>query len=156
MPKEPVPIKVRATRLTAAELAADAWAEKAIDERLPTIRAAASDWGKAVATIAGLLGAGSLLNADTAVRELSSGAAITYAALAGLAFVSAVAAVTLASLAAAPHRQLITPDVGDRGRLRDSTFTTAARRLDASRIATGLAVLLLLASFAVRWFGPIG
>jgi len=154
MTERPQRIRLRAVRLTPAELAADAWAEKAIDERLTAIRSAASDWGKAVATIAGLLGAGSLLNADTAVRALKPNADIAYAVLAALAFVTAVAAVTFASLAASPRRRLFGPDVGSRQTARAAAFTRASRLLFASRITTGLAVTLLLASFGVRWFAP--
>ncbi|MBO0901802.1 hypothetical protein J1G42_14550 [Cellulomonas sp. zg-ZUI222] len=130
----------------------DAWADAAVSERLPRLRAVAAEWQKTVGTVAGLLGAGTLLNADTAVGSLSPAARNLFALAAGIAFTAAAASIVLASLAAQPRIQEIPPGVVARRAARDEAFVYARRRLVASRWCAGIALVALLASFGVRWY----
>lgn len=130
----------------------DAWADAAIAERLPRLRAVAAEWQKTVGAVAGLLGAGTLLNADTTVRALSPDARNLFALAAGLAFTAAAASIVLASLAAQPRVRRIPPGVVARRAARDGAFSYAHGRLLASRWCAGIALFALLVSFGVRWY----
>jgi len=135
------------------DLAAEEWAEAAIRERLPRLRAMATEWQKTVATVAGLFGAGTLFNADTAVRALGWIGKTGFAVLAVVAFLAASGSIVLASLASQTRLVEIPPDVVSRRRLRDQEFEEARLRLRWSRLLAGVAVVALLGSFLFRWFG---
>jgi len=136
------------------ERLADQWADEAILSHLPRLRTSAAEWQKAVASLAGLLGAGTLLNADSAVRALSPGWRIGYGVAAGLALVLAGSALALASVASQNREVEIPPDLGERLQLYNKTVEYTCSRLQLSRRCTALAAVALIISFAIRWYGP--
>lgn len=132
---------------------ADQWAQSAVDERLPRLRASAAEWQKTVGTVAGLFGAGTLLNADTTVRGLPQDARNLFVATAFIAFTAVAASIVLASLAAQPRIVEIPADIAGRQQAQDAAFAYTRGRLRASRWFAGAALVTLLFSFAVRWYG---
>ncbi|MDC7121199.1 hypothetical protein OMK64_06590 [Cellulomonas fimi] len=130
----------------------DAWADAAVAERLPRLRAVAAEWQKTVGAVAGLLGAGTLLNADSTARALPLGARHVFTLAAVLAFTAAAASIVLASVAAQPRIRTIPPGVAARRAARDEAFSYARARLVASRWCAGVALVALLVSFGVRWY----
>lgn len=141
--------------VTPAERDADEWAEQLLAERLPAIRSLAERWGTIVGTLTGLLGAGSVINADDAVRALREPWSVIYGVLAGAALASAAVATYLAGRAASGGLHQVPPGVRDRMALRTRLFASAARDLALSRRTTALALLALAASFAIRWYAPV-
>lgn len=145
--------RVRGASLAPGDLDSDEWAEDAIRDRLPRLRTMATEWQKTVGTVAGLLGIGALFNADAAVRVLGEISRIAFAVLAVCAFLAASGSIVLASLASQSRVLQVTPDVRSRRDLQESAFTYTRDRLKWSRQLAGVAVVALLGSFLVRWFG---
>lgn len=140
---------------SAAELAADDLVERAIAERLPRLRTVASSWGATVGGITALFGAGVVIDADDRVRALTPAAGILYGVLAALALSAAAASLYLAALAAESRPRRVGSDLDSRTNALDEVFRKGVRALMASRLCAALAVLLLIASMAVRWYGPL-
>jgi hypothetical protein len=140
--------------LSDAELAADELAQQGVTERLPRIRAAATAWGASVSAITALFGAGIVVNADSQVRALKPGWAVTYGVLAALALAAAGAAIYLAAPAAEARPVPMPKDVRGRATAIEELFQSAVRDLKASRVCTAAAVVLLMASIGVRWYAP--
>jgi hypothetical protein len=148
--------EVKPATLTPGQRDADAWAEEAERERLPRIRQVAQDWQVSVSTITALFGAGTLISADAVVRSLDpSGWAVLYGVLAALALVSAGVAILLASLAGHPVWSTRSPNVPAEVQLREDRISKAHCKLLWSRILAFLAVALLIAGYAVRWYAPV-
>jgi hypothetical protein len=134
-------------------LAADEWAEAAIRDRLPRVRAMAAEWQKTVGTVAGLFGAGALFNADAAVLALGTGSRVAFAALAFGAIAAAAASIVLASLASQSRLVNVPPDAPGRRRMQEEAFNYSQSRLTWSRRLAGVAVVALIGSVGVRWVG---
>lgn len=145
--------RVQGVSVNPEDFAVDDWAEAALRDRLPRLRAMAGEWQKTVGTVTGLFGAGALFNADTAVRALDGSSKTIFAVIAVSAFLAAAASIVLASLASQSRLAEIPPDVTARRRLQDEAFTYTRRRLKWSRQLAGVAVVALLASFLIRWLG---
>jgi len=101
-----------------------------------------------------LLGAGTVINADVAIRALDGPWDLLYGVLVAAALTSAAAATYLAAQVAAGGLHEIPADVRERLSLRDRLFDHAVRKLRWSHWATALALFLLACSFAVRWYAP--
>jgi hypothetical protein len=144
---------VQGASLNPEDWAADEWAEAALRDRLPRLRAMAAEWQKTVGTVSGLFGVGALFNADTAVRALDGFSRTWFAGMAISAFLAAGGSIVLASLASQSRLLEIPPDVAARRHLQEEAFIYTRRRLTWSRRLAGLAIMALLASFLFRWFG---
>lgn len=152
---EPRVPKVRPAKLTPEMRDADEWAEQLIAEQLPRTRALAAQWGTTLAALTALFGAGIVIDADDAVRALHpKGWAIAYGILTAAALLAAAIAILLAAQAAHGSLFTIPPDVAERVALRRRLVAEAQRNLRWSRRAAAVAVLLLIASFGVRWYAP--
>lgn len=146
------PPSVQGARLNPEDRAADDWAEAAVRDRLPRLRATAAAWQQTVGTVAGLLGIGTLFNADAVVDKMSEPEKAWFAVLAIAAFLAASGSIALASLASQYRSVEIPPDVTARRGLEDAAFKYTRLRLMWSRQLAGVAMLALLGSFLFRWF----
>jgi hypothetical protein len=154
---DPTPTpRLRAAELSEAERDADTWARTIIDARLARMRELATQWGATISALTALFGTGVIIDADDAVRALDPAAwSIAYGALAGLALGLAAFAIYAASSAAQAQVVSIPPGAPERLRLQNELVSTAVSRLRRSRILGALAIIVLLASFAVRWYAPV-
>ena len=151
---EPHVPKVLPAKLTPEMRDADEWAEQLIAEQLPRTRALAAQWGATLAALTALLGVGTIIDADDAVRALDPGWGIAYGILTAAALLAAAIAILLAAEAAHGSLSTIPPDVAERVALRRRLVAEAQRNLEWSRRAAAVAALLLIASFGVRWYAP--
>jgi hypothetical protein len=140
--------------LTPEQRDADAWAEQALQQRLPATRDLAQKWGATVTALTALLGTGTIIDADDAVRALESSYAVYYGIAAGGALLAAAASILFASQAGQVGLVQIPPGVKERVALRNSLFEGAARKLRVSGFFAAVAVVLLIASFGIRWYAP--
>src|SRR5688500_4571177 len=98
---EPRVPKVRPAKLTPEMRDADEWAEQLIAEQFPRTRALAAQWGATLAALTALFGAGTVIDADDAVRALHpEGWGIAYGILTAGALLAAAIAILLAAHAA--------------------------------------------------------
>ena len=151
--KQSARVRVKGVSTEPGDSDADEWAEASLADRLPRLRASAAEWQKTVGTVAGLFGAGTLLNADATVRALSQNARDLFTVTAFAAFITVAASIVLASLAAQPRTIEIPADIAGRREAQTAAFAYTRSRLRASRWCAGAAMITLLASFAVRWYG---
>lgn len=151
--KQSLQVRVKGVSAEPGDADADQWAEASLAERIPRLRASAAEWQKTVGTVAGLFGAGTLLNADATARALSQNARDLFTITAFATFITVAASIVLASLAAQPRTTEIPADIAGRREAQATTFAYTRRRLRASRWCAGAAMVTLLASFAVRWYG---
>jgi hypothetical protein len=148
-------VQIRPGRLTEEDRAADIWANQLVNDRLPRLRALSEKWSGTIATLAALLGAATVLDADSAVRGLEELWSILYAACVAAALGFAAWATLSAASAAQGGIVEIPPDVGGRKQLQEKLVQSAINDLKWSRIATLVALALLAAAFAIRWFAPV-
>lgn len=152
---EPRIPKVRPAKLTPEMRDADNWAELLIAEQLPRTRSLAAQWGATLGALTALFGAGTIIDADDSVRALHpEGWAILYGILTAAALVAAAIAIVLAALAAQGSVVEIPPDITERLELRQRLVADAQRNVQWSRRVAGLAVVVLVAAFGVRWYAP--
>jgi hypothetical protein len=140
--------------VTLDELEADEWADNARRERLAGIRALAGQWTTSVGIIFALLGAGALVSSESAIQTLASPYSVAYGVLAAGTLVTAAYAVLAGSLASQGTVKTMPVDATEIVRLREEEFTRSARQLGQSRLAAGLAVVLLILSFGLRCYAP--
>ena len=145
---------IKPARLSPTDLEVDAWAEQLVRERLPRIRTLGEKWSATIATLTGLLGAGSVLSSDQAVRSLAPGWRVGYGALVVAALVAAVFATICAATVAQGGIVEIPPDIAGRHKLHDRLLQGGWRNLQRSRAATVVALILFAVAFAVRWYAP--
>ena len=148
------PRVVRAVALSSEQREADEWIKQLDRDRLPRLREAAQQWGTAVSTVTGLLGAGSVINADSAVRSLRDNWGLAYGVFAATALLAAVCSILFASAAARSQIVMLPVDVNEQIRLRDQLIATVVKRLFWSRTLFLVSILLLLAAFGIRWYAP--
>lgn len=155
-PKEnPPQLKLHYTVLTPEQRDADIWAEEILRERLPRTRQLAQNWQAIISAITALLGAGTLISADDVIRALDPpGWAVLYGVLTGLALLSAAGSILLASLAGQASWPVIPPGARERLALRETLIIRTRRLLKWSQLLAGIALILLICSFAVRWYAP--
>jgi hypothetical protein len=133
---------------------ADSWAEQLVHDQLPNTRKLGQQWAATVTALTGLFGLGIVIDADDAVHALTTGWAIAYGVLVGVAVLAAAAAILLASLASHGWLATIPPGVQERIALRHDLVRKAHSQLRLSWLLTGIALLFLIGSFGVRWYGP--
>jgi len=150
-----IPRIVGPAPISKEDIAADDWAEQALNERLPRIRAVATAWGASVAAITALFGTGVVINADAQVRAMASFWDVMYGILAGAALMAASAALYFASRGAQFRLKHIPFDFAGRREMRQQLFESAVSDLRASRLSAVIAVLLLISSMAIRWYAPL-
>jgi hypothetical protein len=114
----------------------------------------AEKWGATVTAVTSLLGAGTLIDADTAVRSLRPWAAYVYGGLVITALGCAAKAILSAAQAAQDKPITVPPAAAERLKLYREHTDEAMKALGKSREFAGLAFVLLLVSFLVRWFAP--
>jgi hypothetical protein len=153
-PERRPPVIRASTSISLEELAADEWAEASIRERLPRVRAVATAWGATVTAITALFGVGTIAGSDTVVTKLSKPWGVLYGVLVGGALMAAAISLLFASLAAQFRRTEISPGIASRQGLHERIFQDTVRDLRRSRLAAGLAILLLVLAMSVRWYGP--
>lgn len=136
------------------EQAAYEWGQLAVRDRLPNTRALAEKWGATVSALTALLGAGTILSSDTVVRSLVSPWGCRYGVAAGLALILSAAAIWGASRAAQATVGEIPPGAEQRLKFYNKRVKHSVRWLHMSRWCTGVAVLLLIVSLAIRWYAP--
>jgi len=146
--------KLRYVQLTPQQRDADLWAEQILRERLPRTRELAKEWGATVAAVTALFGTGTVIDADAAVRALLRGWAAAYGVLVCLAILAAGGAILFASSAAQARLTVIPPGATERVATREQLVTLSLRDLRVSRWLAAAALLLLIASFGVRWYAP--
>jgi hypothetical protein len=140
--------------ITQDELEAEEWASKAWRDRLPGVRALAGQWTATVGVITGLLGAGTLLSADSTIQALASPWSLFYGLLAGGALLAVAISTLYGSLASQgtiKDRPISSKDAVE---LLDSEVARSVRQLHASRVVAGFALVLLIAALGVRWYAP--
>jgi hypothetical protein len=127
---EPRLPKVGPAKLTPEIRDADEWAEQLIAEQLPRTRTLAAQSGATVAALTALFGAGTVIDADDAVRALDpEGWGIAYGILTAAALLAAAIAVLLAAHAAHGSLSTIPPDVTEREALRRRLVAEAQQNL---------------------------
>jgi hypothetical protein len=141
--------------LTSLERAADELVEQGIAERLPRARKLAEQWGTTATALTALFGTGTVLGADDAVRALALPWSGVYGLLVGLALLCAAGSIVLAASGAQQQVVDAPEDLTARVKLVDALTDSVLKRLLYSKWASGLAIVFLMASFAVRWFGPV-
>jgi hypothetical protein len=141
--------------ITPAQREADEWADGLIRNRLPALRTLGGQWAATIAALTGLLGAGTVIDADDAVRGLKEPWGPVYGLLVGAALISAAVATYLAGEVAAGGLREIPIDINERLNLQDRLYRNAVQRFHWSRAATAAALVLLGLSFAVRWYAPV-
>jgi hypothetical protein len=154
MASNPPSRSAKAVDLTDEQRRANAWAEQAIEQRIPQLRALAGRWTTTLGTLVGLLGGASVLNADDKVRALDSFWRITYGIIAFFAVGLAAVATYLGMLAAGEREFDVPPDLAGRVREMNNTFQRGRTFLRYSLVLAGIALVLLAISFAVRWYAP--
>ena len=154
--EDPPRVKIRRAQLTPALRDADIWAEQVVRERLPRTRELAQQWGATVTALTSLLGAGTIISSDDVVRSLDPPAwSMLYGVLVGFSLVSAAVSILLASLAGQASWAVIRPGVRERLALYEELVTRARNQLWWSRVLAAISLVLLIISFAVRWFAPV-
>jgi hypothetical protein len=154
--KQPVPAATQLRQATAAEIDMQLRAEQEAREALPATRSTAEKWGATIAAIFTAIGVASVLQGREAIQRLL-GAWEPVAGAVGLgALLLALVAIGFAAIAAqgTPRKAALTGF-----ELRDYEITEAAKargRLRASRILTGIAVLMVIGALAVLWYAPDG
>jgi hypothetical protein len=147
--------RMRGAPLTPAMREADIWAETIIAEQLPRTRQLAQQWSATLTALTALFGAGIAIDADDAVRALHpEGWAIAYGALTLLALGAAAIAIALATRAGHGWLKPIPAGVAERLALRRQLTHEAQSQLEWSKRTAVAAVVLLTASFGVRWYAP--
>jgi hypothetical protein len=141
--------------LSGDDLALDDWARAAVSERLPRLRTVSTAWATAVSTITALFGAATVIDADSQVRALKAPWHVIYGILTAASLLCVAAGIALAFWGGQFRSETVPPDVEGRRELRKEVVARTDRDLKWSQIATAAAVVLLIASLAVRWYAPI-
>jgi hypothetical protein len=148
------PRVIRSVLLSSEQREADEWVKQLDRERLPRLREVAQQWGTAVSAVTGLIGAGSIVNADSAVRSLRGGWGLLYGVFAAAALLAAVVSILLAGAAARSQLVKLPVDVNAQIKLREQLVDLVVKRLFWSRAFFGLSILLLIIAFGIRWYAP--
>ena len=151
---EQPPRLIEPAPLSPADREADIWAEELTRERLSRIRSLGEKWSATVATLTGLLGAGSILASDQAIRALVPVWRVAYGVLAGAALTSAVLATIAAAYAAQGGIVRIPADIVGRRQLQERLVEDGWRHLRRSRFLVITALVLLATALAIRWYAP--
>lgn len=142
------------TPLTEKERLVGKWADEAIANQLPTLRATAQHWQTSISTIIGLFGAATIISSDVSVAALQSDWNYLYGLLVLLSLGAAGWALYLAALAGEASTVTIRADVSDRVQEYNRLVDTSAGRLHCSRIVTLVSIGLLLIATGLRWYAP--
>jgi hypothetical protein len=149
---------VAAGQASPDELRALTWSESLSEDQLNAWRRLASTWGATISVLLGLLGAGTVLNADDDVRALAGS---TWPALFGcfalIALGSGAFAIYAAHVASQPVKvENIGPSTTEQVAAYEGLISRTQRWLNWSKIATCISIVALISSFAVRWYAPVG
>lgn len=133
------------------------WEKKAEElefEALARVRTAAEKWGAGLTAILGLATTVLVVKGGEDITKLSSGTKLAVAVILGLALLNAFYAAYQAALAAqGTPENLAWPNGPSLRTWEQEKALEAKRKLRASRMATGVAVLLMAAAIALAWFG---
>lgn len=140
--------------LTARERRIDKWADEAIASRLTILRTTAQHWQGTISTVIGLFGAASIVGADKDLATLLHPYDYWYAGLAVASLIASAYALLAATWASEGKEIVLAADIGDRVKKYNSAVATASRHLSCSRAVTMIAVALLVAANATRWYAP--
>jgi hypothetical protein len=145
---------VEAVRVGTSDLRWEKKAEELEFEALASVRAAAEKWGASLIAILGLVSTVLVVKGAEDITKLSSQNKVLVAIGLGIALIAAFWAAYQAAMAAqGTPKDLVWPSGASLRAAEREQALKAKRSLLESRVATGIAVILMAGAIALTWFG---